>query len=117
MYVLQNKSTGEIIDPRTCAFPIDPSEVGKGYTSWDEALADDLESDLIDGFAVVEFIEKTPQEIIREIESKLSVDAASFFNGYCGQVNEFIILAQEKGVDFAVSEIELLAVEEITDES
>ena len=50
-WMLKNKSTGEIVDPRTDAnFPLSPSDVIDGCESWDDVFAVDTEIDVIDGF-------------------------------------------------------------------
>lgn len=56
MYVLQNKETGEVIDPRSDDFALSPADLG--FDSWDDALAANLETDLIDGYAVIESSEE-----------------------------------------------------------
>lgn len=52
MYALRNKETGKIVDPRVdSSFPICPADLG--YETWDESLSANQETDLIDGFEVV----------------------------------------------------------------
>lgn len=51
-YKLQNKETGEIIDPRTDEFALSPSDLGD-FDNWDDALAQDSEVDIVEGFDVV----------------------------------------------------------------
>ena len=53
MLKLQNKETGEIIDPRSADFALSPNDVLPGCTDWDEALAQHSEVDLVEGFAVI----------------------------------------------------------------
>ncbi len=52
MYVLQNKMTGEVIDPRSANFALSPADFGAD--NWDELLGQNIETDLIDGYAVIE---------------------------------------------------------------
>lgn len=53
-FVLQDKTTGEIIDPRHDDFALSPGDFGQ-FDDWDELLtAHDLEVDLVDGYAIVD---------------------------------------------------------------
>ncbi len=54
MLVLQNKETGALVDPRSEDFALSPNDVLPGCDSWDNALAQHSETDIVDGFAVVE---------------------------------------------------------------
>ena len=53
MFVLQNKETGELIDPRSEDFALSPNDVLPGCDSWDEALDQHSEIDIVEGYAVV----------------------------------------------------------------
>jgi len=53
MWMLQNKETGEITDPRADNFPLSPSDVVDGAEDWDTTLSTESEVDLIDGYARV----------------------------------------------------------------
>lgn len=56
MYFLQNKITGELIDPRSNAdCTVTPNDVCPGCDDWDEAMEHHSEADLIEGFVVVCF--------------------------------------------------------------
>lgn len=50
---LQNKETGEVIDPRVDDFALSPSDLGD-FDNWDDALSQPHEADLIEGFAVID---------------------------------------------------------------
>ena len=57
MYVLQNKDTGEIVNPREKGFPLSPSELVPGAKNWDVAFsAMRDQTDLVEGFAVVDVL-------------------------------------------------------------
>jgi hypothetical protein len=54
MWMLQNKNTNEIVDPRTSLdFPLQPNDIYEGMTDWDEVFAVQSETDVVDGFAKV----------------------------------------------------------------
>jgi hypothetical protein len=54
MWMLQNKDTNEIVDPRTSVdFPLSPNDIYEGATDWDEVFAIESETDVVDGFAKV----------------------------------------------------------------
>ena len=54
MWMLQNKDTNEIVDPRTSLdFPLSPNDIYEGMTDWDEVFAVQSENDVVDGFAKV----------------------------------------------------------------
>lgn len=50
---LQNKESGEVIDPRVDDFALSPADLGD-FDNWDDALAQHAETDLIEGFAVID---------------------------------------------------------------
>lgn len=54
MWMLQNKKTGNVIDPRVDFFALSPSDLVEGATDWDEVFATDSETDLIEGYARVD---------------------------------------------------------------
>lgn len=51
MWMLKNKATGEIVDPRSADFPLSPSDFG--HNTWEDVFAEPRETDLIDGYEVV----------------------------------------------------------------
>lgn len=54
MYVLRNKETGVIVDPRIDeTFAIDPADLG--YETWDDVFSQIQETDVVDGFEIVDY--------------------------------------------------------------
>lgn len=57
MFVLQNKETGEVINPRIDDFSLSPSDIIEGAESWDDVFEADLEVDVVEGFLVIDAAE------------------------------------------------------------
>lgn len=56
MYVLQNKNTGEIVDPRDYDFILSPEDFGP-YADWEDVFSQNLEVDIVEGYATI-FVEE-----------------------------------------------------------
>lgn len=53
-WMLQNRDTGETIDPRVdLNFPLNPNDIYEGMTDWDDVFAVHTETDVVDGFSTV----------------------------------------------------------------
>lgn len=54
MYVLRNKETGVIVDPRIDkTFAIDPADLG--YETWDDVLSQSHETNIVEDFEIVDY--------------------------------------------------------------
>jgi hypothetical protein len=50
MWMLKNKLTGEIVDPRSKEFALSPSDIIPGASGWDDVLLSISEVDFVDGY-------------------------------------------------------------------
>lgn len=53
MWILKNKDTHEVVDPRVDDFALSPSDLGD-FDTWDDALSQASEVDLVEGFEAVD---------------------------------------------------------------
>jgi len=95
MWMLKNKTTGEIIDPRNSSFPLLPHEMIEGAETWDEVFATPIEVDYVDGFEAVDV--GSPNDTIREIAEILLAAGHEYSGGPHSQATEIARYWADRG--------------------